>query len=62
MKLYAAADQGPGSKHMTDLMALAPTSEELDAARAWCCTQDVSKPFSDEVDAAVAWVKRASDK
>ena len=62
MKLYAATDQGPGSKHMSDLLVLEPTSEELDAARAWCCTQDVSEPFAAEVDATVAWVKRASDE
>ena len=58
MKLFAAADQGPESKHMYDLMALDPTSGELDAARAWCRSQDVSVPFASEVDAAVAWVKR----
>jgi hypothetical protein len=58
MKLYAAADQGPESKHMRDLMMLRPTSEELIAAQVWCCIQDVSVPFADEVDAAVAWVKR----
>jgi hypothetical protein len=62
MKLYAAADQGPESKHMHDLVMLCPTSEELDSARVWCCTQDVSDPFADEVDAAVAWVKRQNDE
>jgi hypothetical protein len=61
-KLYAAADQGPTSKHMSDLLALEPTPVELDAARAWCCTQDVSIPFAAEVDAAVSWVKRRSDE
>lgn len=58
MKLYAAADQGPESKHMDDLLILDPTSAELESARLWCCTQDVSAPFADEVDAAVTWVKR----
>jgi hypothetical protein len=62
MKLLAAADQGPRSKHMSDLLALIPTYEELDAARQWCCTQDVSMPFADDVDAAVAWVKRETDE
>jgi len=57
----SAADQGPESKHMHDVMVLEPTSEELDSARLWCCTQDVSNPFADEVDAAVAWVKREID-
>lgn len=60
-KLYAAVDQGPTSKHMSDLLALAPTPAELDAARAWCCIQDVSAPFAAEVDAAVSWVRRGSD-
>jgi hypothetical protein len=62
MKLYAAADQGPESKHMHDLVMLNPTSEELDSASAWCRTQDVSKPFEDEVAAAVAWAKREIDE
>lgn len=58
MKLFAAVDQGPGSKHMIDLLALNPTVEELDAARIWSLTHDASAPFADEVDAAVAWVVR----
>ncbi len=58
MKLYAAVGQGPESKHMFDLRALDPTAEELDAARAWCRTQDVSDAFAKEVDAAVVWVMR----
>ena len=62
MKLFAAVDQGPTSKHMSDLLTLSPTSEELDAARQWCCTQDVSIPFANEVDATIAWVKRESDE
>lgn len=62
MKLYAAADQGPESKHMHDLAKLDPTSQELESARVWCCTQDVSEPFADEVDAAVTWVKRESNE
>ena len=62
MKLFAAADQGPRSKHMSDLLALGPTSEELDAARQWCCIQDVSMPFASEVDATVAWVKRETNE
>lgn len=62
MKLFAAADQGPTSKHMSDLLRLEPTAEELDSARQWCCTQDVSVPFASEVDATVAWVKRQADE
>lgn len=62
MKLFAAADQGPESKHMHDLVMLVPTSEELEFARGWCLTQDVSEPFAREVDAAVVWVKRERDE
>lgn len=43
-KLYAAADQG-GGRHLTDLLALEPTHDELlDAAR-WARTHDPSLPF-----------------
>ena len=36
LKLYAAADGiGPASVHFQDLMALAPTLEELEAGRDW---------------------------
>lgn len=62
MKLFAATDQGPESKHMQDLVMLGPTSDELESARAWCLTQDVSEPFAREVDAAVVWVKRERDE
>jgi hypothetical protein len=41
---------------------LGPTSDELESARAWCLTQDVSEPFAREVDAAVVWVKRERDE
>lgn len=44
-KLYAAVDQGPGSKHVSDLQMLAPTRAELlDAAR-WARTHDPSDGF-----------------
>ena len=62
MKLFAATDQGPTSKHMSDLLALEPTAEELDVARQWRRIQDVSAPFASEVDATVAWVKRQTDE
>ncbi len=44
-KLYAAADQGPRSKHMSDLRALAPTHDELFTAARWCRTHDSSPGF-----------------
>jgi hypothetical protein len=40
-KVYAAADQtGPDSRHMQDLLALAPTDAELRHAAEWIATQD----------------------
>jgi len=44
-KLYAAADQGPRSKHIEDLRALAPDRAELLAAARWCRTHDPSEAF-----------------
>jgi len=43
-KLYAAADRG--GYHITDLMALDPSSEELVAAARWAMTHDVSEEFA----------------
>jgi len=43
-KLYAAADQGPG-RHVDDLIALRPTSDELLAAALWAFSHDVSEGF-----------------
>ncbi len=48
LKLYAAADHWPThSKHLQDLLVLAPTPSELDAAAAWCLTHDPSPGFRD---------------
>ena len=52
-KLYAAVDQGPHSKHFTDLKFLLPTQDELTAAKNWCITQDVSEAFATELHRAV---------
>lgn len=43
-KLYAACDQGPG-KHVQDLMALKPTTEEIATASQWVLQQDDSSEF-----------------
>jgi len=43
-KLYAAVDQGTG-KHFDDLLALKPTSEEIEKAARWSMTHDVSGGF-----------------
>jgi hypothetical protein len=45
LKLYAAADQSPGSKHSDDLRRLDPTREELAAAARWTIQQDSSEGF-----------------
>lgn len=49
LKLYAAVDQGPNSKHTADLRALSPTSEELLAAARWTRTHDPSEGFRGEL-------------
>jgi len=53
LKLYAAVDQGPTSKHVDDLRALAPTADELRAAATWARTHDPSPPFRDELRSAL---------
>lgn len=43
-KLYAAVDQGSG-KHLDDLLALKPTSDEIEQAARWSITHDISDGF-----------------
>jgi Nucleotidyltransferase of unknown function (DUF6036) len=45
LKLYAAADQWPASKHSHDLRQLRPTRDELVAAARWTMSQDPSDAF-----------------
>jgi len=45
LKLYAAADQSPGSKHADDLRRLQPSRDELAAAARWTMSQDPSEGF-----------------
>ena len=52
-KLYAAADQGPRSKHFDDLRRLESTPEELRDAAAWARTHDPSEGFGVELGAAL---------
>jgi hypothetical protein len=54
LKLYAAVDQGPASKHLADLEMLDPTREELLAAAMWTRTHDPSEAFRDELTRALA--------
>ncbi len=49
-KLYATVDQGPKSKHFTDLMTLTPSTDELKQAKNWCITHDVSEVFETEIN------------
>src|SRR5438105_4209267 len=53
-KLYATVDQGPRSKHFTDLISLRPSMAELEKAKAWCITHDVSENFRQEIEGAIA--------
>lgn len=55
LKLYAAVDQGPRSRHTTDLQALAPTREELLAAAKWTRTHDPSEGFRSQLVQALAF-------
>ena len=58
-KLFAAADAtGLRSVHYQDLLALRPSSVELDAAVAWVRKQDVSPAFSDILDVVAAHVRQ----
>lgn len=52
-KLYASVDQGPHSKHFSDLRALVPSLEELQQAKTWCVTHDVSPDFENEINHAI---------
>ena len=61
MKLYAATDHGPTSKHMADLEAMKPSPQELEDARRWCMEHDVSDAFANELDSAIAWVDGRRD-
>lgn len=52
-KLYASVDQGPHSKHFADLDALKPSQEELQWAKNWCITHDVSAAFARDINQAI---------
>ncbi len=48
LKLYAAVDQG-GGLHLTDLLALQPSSDELFKAATWAMTHDPSPAFRESL-------------
>lgn len=56
-KLYASVDQGPTSKHFADLKLLRPTEIELQAAKSWCITHDVSEEFAITLEQVVMSIK-----
>lgn len=53
LKFYAAADDGPQSKHFSDLERLDPTGEELIQAAEWCLTHDPSEGFRGQTRSAL---------
>ena len=54
LKLYAAVDQGPRSKHAMDLGKLRPDHDELLVAARWCRTHDPSEGFHEMLMQALA--------
>lgn len=52
-KLYASVDQGPQSKHFADLISLRPSLVELQEAKNWCVTHDVSAAFERDINQAI---------
>lgn len=59
-KLYASVDQGPRSKHFADLIALKPTFAELEQAKSWCISHDVSESFESEINKAMESISASS--
>lgn len=45
LKLLASVDQWPESVHLQDLLALAPTEDELERAERWVVEQDLAPEF-----------------
>jgi hypothetical protein len=54
LKVYAAADAGPGSKHFQDLQSLSPSEEELVQAGRWAITHDPSEGFRSQLVGCLA--------
>ena len=64
LKLYASVDQGPRSKHVSDLTRLSPTRDELLAAARWTREHDPSDGFREELVRTLIYfgVSDANDK
>jgi hypothetical protein len=58
LKLFAAVDTDPGSVHVQDLLALAPTDAELEEARGWVITQDAYEGFTSMISQVIEHVRR----
>lgn len=58
LKLFAAVDQGPESVHYQDLLALAPTDEELQGAAEWITSQDPYPSIETHVEQVIDHVRR----
>lgn len=58
LKLFAAVDHDPQSVHVQDLIALAPTDDELEEAAEWTRKQDESSAFKEMVSEVVTYVQR----
>lgn len=63
LKLYAATDAGPASKHFFDLRNLAPTEEELLGGGRWALGHDPSAGFRSQLVGCLAalGVQNAAD-
>ena len=48
-------DQGAG-KHLDDLLALKPTSDEIDQAARWSLTHDVSEGFKQSLKGLLGYL------
>ncbi len=57
-KLYAAVDQGGPSPHLTDLVSLNPSDEELIAAVKWARLHDTSDGFMETVRSMLRAMER----
>lgn len=57
LKLFAAVDRGPQSVHLQDLLRLAPSDAELEAAAQWVRRQDASPHFTSFIEHVVNHVR-----
>lgn len=57
LKLHAAVDTDVRSRHYRDLLALAPTPDELAEAAVWVRAQDAGEGFATLVTEVIAHVR-----